>query len=216
MLARRGKRAGTSHVPAPLSYNDVIEQVSPASLRTVETLNDHELARRISHTGSVSATWAEEELCRRFAPRVRLYGLRHLHDEQAAADLMQRVLLLTIQKLRAGAVRELDRIGSFILGVARTMAHEARRQNRREEPLPDTDPLPFLPPEPDTFAAERLRGCLETLPERERSVVVLTYYGEQSSAEIGASLALAEGNIRIIRHRAIARLRECIGVGAAA
>ena len=30
---------------------------------------------------------AEAELIRRMAPRVRLYGLRHLRDEEAADDL---------------------------------------------------------------------------------------------------------------------------------
>ena len=30
---------------------------------------------------------AEAEFCRRFAPRIRLYGLRHLRNEAAAADL---------------------------------------------------------------------------------------------------------------------------------
>jgi RNA polymerase sigma-70 factor, ECF subfamily len=32
---------------------------------------------------------AEAEMCRRLAPRIRLYGLCHLRDEQAAADLTQ-------------------------------------------------------------------------------------------------------------------------------
>jgi hypothetical protein len=32
---------------------------------------------------------AEHELCVQLAPRIRLYGLRHLRDEAAAADLVQ-------------------------------------------------------------------------------------------------------------------------------
>ena len=42
---------------------------------------------------------AEAELYRRFAPRVRLYGLRHLRDEDEARDLSQQVMLLVIEKL---------------------------------------------------------------------------------------------------------------------
>ena len=60
---------------------------------------DGDLARAIAaRAGTADA--AETELYRRFAPRVRLYGLRHLRDEDAARDLMQQVLLLTIEKLR--------------------------------------------------------------------------------------------------------------------
>ena len=49
--------------------------------------SDSELARRIG-TGSDRA--AEAEFYRRMAPRVRLYGLRHLRNASAAEDLMQR------------------------------------------------------------------------------------------------------------------------------
>jgi hypothetical protein len=63
---------------------------------------DAHLARRVIASGPDGAEPEEAELYRRFAPRVRLYGLRHLGDEHAAADLVQRVLLLTIEKLRRG------------------------------------------------------------------------------------------------------------------
>src|SRR5687767_10700647 len=67
--------------------------------------HDAELARRIAEAAPGMAREAEAELYRRLAPRVRLYGLRHLRDEQAAADLAQQVLLMTIEKLRAGELR---------------------------------------------------------------------------------------------------------------
>jgi RNA polymerase sigma-70 factor (ECF subfamily) len=51
-------------------------------------LGDAELVRQI---GSAGGREAEAELFRRMAPRVRLYGLRHLRDEHAAEDLTQQV-----------------------------------------------------------------------------------------------------------------------------
>ena len=49
--------------------------------------DDAELARRIAAAEPGRDASAEAELCRRFAPRVRLYGLRHLrsylHDGRA-------------------------------------------------------------------------------------------------------------------------------------
>jgi RNA polymerase sigma-70 factor, ECF subfamily len=194
----------------------------PSGMRPQEDLIDRadgELAQRISVADPGGAPAEEAELCRRFAPRVRQYGLRHLRGEHAASDLMQRVLLLMIEKLRAGAVREPERISSFVLGTARRVAQEMRRGRERAVGI---DPQPFelhsllgesalALPSSDYLDAERLARCLEQLSERERTVIVLTYYQAQSAAEIAAALALQEGNVRVLRHRAIERLRRCLG-----
>jgi RNA polymerase sigma-70 factor, ECF subfamily len=169
-------------------------------------------ARRVIASGSGGAEAEEAELYRRFAPRVRLYGLRHLRDGHAAADLVQRVLLLTIEKLRAGAVRDPGRIASFVLGAARLTAGEMRRGRQREIPLPaEMAVRPDHPPS-EPLARDHLSRCLGELRERERSVVVLTYYQEQSAQDIGDALGLKEGHIRVLRHRAIGQLRSCMGL----
>ena len=41
----------------------------------------------------------EAELYRRFAPRVRLFGLRHLRNEAAAQDLVQEAFVVTLERL---------------------------------------------------------------------------------------------------------------------
>lgn len=180
------------------------------------TASDGALARAIQAGASDEARAAEAELCRRFAPRIRLFGVRHLRDETAAADLTQRVLELTLTKLRSGDVREPDRIVSFVLGAARMTAHDMRRRRAREVLAgPEvTDNLPA--PEGDglrPLASQRLAECLEALGGRERSVVLLSFYGEESAADIAAALALSAGNVRVIRHRAVERLRQCMGLG---
>ena len=102
--------------------------------------NDGDVARAVAAKVPGLAEQAETELYRRFAPRVRLYGLRHLRDEEAARDLVQQVMLLTIEKLRAGSIREVDHIGSFILGVSRTISVDLKRRDRRRERLLETFP----------------------------------------------------------------------------
>ena len=57
---------------------------------------------------------------------------------------------------------------------------------------------------------DRLARCLEGLPERDRSVIVLSFYAEAASEEIGSELGLKPGNVRVVRHRALARLRACL------
>ena len=101
----------------------------------VATQEDAALARRIAAAGAQIDSAAETELYRRLAPRVRLYGLRHLRDPHAARDLMQHVLLMTLERLRAGKVREPERIASFVLGMCRMVVLEIRRGNWRRETL---------------------------------------------------------------------------------
>ena len=150
---------------------------------------------------------------RRLAPRVRLYGLRHLRDEDAARDLAQQVMLLTIEKLRSGAIREADQIASFVLGCSRTMARDLKRREWRREKRRETFMVMDTfesPAEDSTLDADHLERCLARLADRERMVVLLTFYGEKTATEVGAELGVKEGNVRVIRHRAIERLRTCM------
>jgi RNA polymerase sigma-70 factor, ECF subfamily len=182
-------------------------------MTTTVDASDGDLARAIAAPDPGSGEAAETELYRRFAPRVRLYGLRHLRDEEAAPDLMQQVLLLTIEKLREGAVRDMDSIGSFILGASRMLATNLKRRERRREALREAFLAePTAGPEEGGAArdADRLEGCLTNLSERERMVVLLSFYGERSSQEIARTLNVSEGNVRVIRCRAIDRLRTCL------
>ena len=175
--------------------------------------SDADLARTVATRGDGSAEAAEGELYRRFAPRVRLYGLRHLRDEDAARDLVQQVMLLTIEKLRGGLVRDVDQIASFVLGVSRTMAKDLKRLEWRREKLREAFMVPDMVEAPvgdATLDVDRLETCLARLAERERMVVLLTFYAERTAGEVGRELGVKEGNVRVIRHRAIERLRTCM------
>lgn len=178
-------------------------------------LDDGALARRIAAAGATPDSAAEAELCRRLGPRVRLYGLRHLRDRQAAADLMQQVLLITLERLRAGELREPERIASFMLGTSRMTVLEMRRGAWRREALLETwgdTAEAFDAPQPLALDRDRLAGCLDALSERERSVIVLSFFADKPADEVGAELTISSGNVRVIRHRALARLRRCMGV----
>jgi RNA polymerase sigma-70 factor, ECF subfamily len=175
-------------------------------------LNDADLVRQI---GSGNDREAEAELFRRMAPRIRLYGLRHLRNEHAAEDLTQQVLITTLEALRAGRLREPEKLASFVLGICRMTVLNLRRGARRKENLlkqfgADLWAQVQLPtPHLDH---EQLSHCLQNLKERERSVVVMTFYDEQTGADVANFLGVSEANVRVIRHRAIHQLRECMGV----
>jgi len=185
----------------------------------VQEADDAALARAIAAAGAQPDRAAEDELCRRFAPRVRLYGLRHLRDPHAAADLVQQVLMTMLERLRAGAVREPDRIASFVLGMCRMVVLDLRRGALRREALLAAfgDSEAWTEPEESRALEQpRLVRCLEALAERERSVLVLSFFAERPADETARELGLSAPNVRVIRHRALAKLRECITEGAAA
>jgi RNA polymerase sigma-70 factor, ECF subfamily len=176
--------------------------------------SDAELVRQI---GSGTDRDAEAELVRRMAPRVRLYGLRHLRDAHAADDLTQQVLLTALEALRAGRLREPDKLASFVLGTCRMTVLDLRRNVRRKEHLLEQfGPQVLAPPEAvgPRLDNERLARCVQNLAERDRTVIVMTFYDEQVSADVAGFLGVSEANVRVIRHRAIRQLRSCVGAAA--
>src|SRR5262249_59475617 len=75
---------------------------------------------------------AGTELVRRCAGRIRLFGLRRLRDQAAAQDLVQEVLVTTLEALRAGRIEQPERLASFVLGACRmTVANQRRGEQRR-------------------------------------------------------------------------------------
>ena len=175
-------------------------------------LEDAELVRQIA---SGLDREAEAELCRRMAPRIRLYGLRHLRDERAAEDLAQQVLVITLETLRAGRLREPEKLASFVLGTCRmTVLDQRRNTQRKERLLEQFAPDLLAPVQPSTLHLdfEKLRRCVQSLKERERTVIVMTFYDDETSADLAGLLGVSEANVRVIRHRAIHQLRECLGV----
>jgi RNA polymerase sigma-70 factor, ECF subfamily len=170
---------------------------------------DGELARRVaSQDGDHEA---EAALCARFAPRAFPYGLQHLRDEAAAQDLAQEALLTVLAALREGRVHEPDRLASFVLGTCRLVASGWQRRERRRQELSQRMVVETtveqvhgeLPP-------ERLYGCLGQLPPREQRLLIMTFHEDRSADEIAAALGLGAGNVRVLRHRALARLRQCV------
>lgn len=158
---------------------------------------------------------AEAELFRRMAPRIRLYGMRHLKNEDAAEDLVQQVMVTTLEALRAKQLREPEKLASFVLGTCRMTVVDQRRTAQRRERLMGMYGAELAPPAGEPSAGldyERLRLCVQSLRERERTVVLMTFFDERTGADLAGFMGVSEANVRVIRHRAIQQLRLCMGV----
>ena len=176
--------------------------------------SDGEIARAIAAVPAGAAQAEESELYRRFAHRVRMYGRKHLRDEAAADDLAQQVMLVTIEKLRAGEIRNADEIGSFILGTSRMQAGSMQRRARRRESLTARFHVPEISVDPSDAAPdiEAMERCLGRLAERDRRVLILSFYAEKASPQIAEELGVTATVVRVARHRALGRLRDCVGL----
>ena len=134
-------------------------------------------------------------------------------------DLAQAVLLRVLEALRAGRLRAPERLGAFVLSACRQGVRDAQRTERRraearERYAPELAAEPAAPPYATGLGLdlERLRGCVERLASRARTVVALCFYGERSGEEVAQELGTTAGNVRVIRHRALAQLQACMGL----
>lgn len=172
------------------------------------------LLSTLTEGGSPAARLAaERELCVQLAPRIRLYGLRHLRNEAGAADLVQEVLLVFLEAARGGRVEDPEHVERFVLGICRNLVARSRRNERRarsfgEAVLPLFDSA--LPAAFTRVDAGQLALCLGMMARREQRVVVLTFQEEQTADEIAAALETSPGNVRVLRHRAVAALQRCM------
>jgi RNA polymerase sigma-70 factor (ECF subfamily) len=176
-----------------------------------EELPDAELVQRIAARDE-SARDAEAALCRRFAPRVRLYGLRHLGGEDGARELVQMVLLGVLEAARAGRIEDPAKTERFVLGVCRNTVLRVRQVERRTSPTESeklTELLGGFVPKHRADAGQLL-PCIDALEERARTVIMLTFAEERETDEIARALSMTTGNVRVARHRAIDALRRCI------
>jgi len=158
----------------------------------------------------------EQQLCVTYAARIRAYGLRHLRDATAAQDLVQAVLMAVLQAVRANRIEDPSRLDHYVFGTCRNTVMDMRRGDARQRKIAETAkavvPEGYIP----SFAGVdriRLEGCLAGLEARARTIVLATFLEGRDAGEIGAELELSAGNVRVIRHRALAQLQSCVEGG---
>ena len=151
-------------------------------------------------------TSAFAELAESHRPRLRLLALRLVDDPEEAEDVVQEGLLHAYLGLTQ--LREPERFGGWLGAIVLNLARMALRRRgayRRALARAVTEPRAGLG---DVDTVARVRESIELLPQHEREVVALHYVDGLSCEEVGASLGLSAGAVRVRLHRARARLRD--------
>lgn len=149
------------------------------------------------------------DLYDRHAGWVRAVAYNATRDLTDAQDLAQEVFLRAYRGL--GDLRDHERFGSWLMGIARTAAMEWRRRRARDphryaggelecpvqaEPLSDDESI------------ERLREAVAALPERERQAVYVFYLQDRSAEDARNVLNLSRAGLYRLLGRARKRLER--------
>jgi RNA polymerase sigma factor (sigma-70 family) len=132
-----------------------------------------------------------------------------IHDREAARDLAQDALIAALSALRAGSLREADRLAAFVHGVGRNVANNYLR---RRQTAPLEVPLdPEAIPAADSDVEERDRRAiaaraLRSLPATDRQVLGLTLVDGLKPAEIAQRLGEHVDVIRTRKSRALKKV----------
>ncbi len=186
----------------------------PDAREAIETIENSELVRRIAARLADAAS-AEAELCRRFSTRAQLYGLKHLKNRELARDLAQGVLVAVLLAARDDKILDPGQLERFVLGTCRNVASRLRELDLQARPTeaPELEALAGAAPALEVIDQSALYGCLRKLDARGRRVVYLAFHEQASAEEIATGLGTTAGNVRVLRHRAVAQLRECLDGG---
>ncbi|MGH9127959.1 MAG: RNA polymerase sigma factor [Acidimicrobiales bacterium] len=135
-----------------------------------------------------------------YTPMVRLAYLL-TGSSAVAEDVVQEAFIRV--RARLGSV---DRPVAYLRAA---VVNGSRNHHRHVEVERRLAPLSAAP-EGFVDQVDELGDALATLPERQRTVLVLRYYQGLSEAEIAAVLDCRAGTVKSLAHRGLASLRKVI------
>jgi len=155
---------------------------------------------------------SESVLAAHFSRRVFAMALSRVREEEAARDLTQDILTSVIVALRAGRLREADRLTGFVLATARNrISNHFREQSRRPSMEEATETLE-APPTVDRVEVkeqrEHLRKALDRLDGPDREILRLNLIESERPEEIGRRMGLSTEAVRQRKSRALRKLFE--------
>lgn len=172
-----------------------------------------ELATRIA--GGDGA--AEGELVERTRRTLLFLCRRHTRGEEDALDLYQETLIVALEKIRRGEVRQPERLAGFLRALVKNLAVQRYRRVAYELEKPMETP----PDRADEASPDPLGGLLEREREalthqlletlrvpRDREILFRYYIAEEGSEHICTELGIETEHLYRILHRARSRYRR--------
>lgn len=141
---------------------------------------------------------------------------RHDRSYASADDVAQEVCLAVLTAL-PGYQDQGRPFLAFVYGIAAHKVADAHRAAARDraEPVAEVPDEPELSAGPEQHAlrgelSDRMGALLRVLPAKQREILVLRVAVGLSAEETAAAVGSTPGAVRVIQHRALARLRRAL------
>lgn len=159
---------------------------------------------------------ALSELYLTYFPRVYRYILARTGNSHDAEDLAEEVFMRVLEAIERFQWREAP-FSAWLFRIAHNaVISQRRKETARGKSGPLSDSLPVDSAGPDELVENRLAlnevmAAAQKLPEAQRQVIAYRFGAGLSVAETAQAMGKGEGNVKVIQHKAIAKLREMMG-----
>jgi RNA polymerase sigma-70 factor (ECF subfamily) len=164
---------------------------------------------------------AFEELYDRYAARAYRVARSVCSDHGRAEDAVQEAFA-AVWHNRAAYLNERGTVAAWLLSVVRYRSIDIIRRDAKHANHQAGEEMILSRREPGENMADRvvaridagrLHALLQRLPDYQREVIVLAYYGELTHREIAAELGLPAGTVKGRMRLGLEKLRTDIGPG---
>jgi RNA polymerase sigma-70 factor, ECF subfamily len=164
---------------------------------------------------------AFDELLRRFSPKLVAFGCKYLSHTESE-ELAQEAFMVLLR--RAPKPEGIPKVAAFLFKTMRLLIRNAHRRHVTEAATQDLLVAEVVEAAAVTALEDRLIAHADRPRMRERLVaaldeacnpleqdVVLLVLEEQDIESIAASLEITSGHARVLKHRALSKLRATLG-----
>ena len=167
----------------------------------------------VARTGDEAAL---SELYRLYFPRVYRYILARTGNTYDAEDLAEEVFIHMLNAIERFQWRQAP-FSAWLFRIAHNAVISQRRKDgARGRPVPLSDGLSVNSQGPEELVANRMAlseimRAAQGLPDAQRQVISLRFAAGLSVAETAGVMGKGEGNVKVIQHKALVKLREVMG-----
>jgi RNA polymerase sigma-70 factor (ECF subfamily) len=159
------------------------------------------------------AAW--DSLFKRYQLPLYVYVFELVHEEQTSLDVVQETFISAVRHI--GGLRDENKFGSWLFGIAHQKCIQRWRKKCHEEPLCDevNETVTDLEPGPDELLVAKEQEAefmqlLNQLTIPHRSVLLLHFIEEFSLEEIAAITGSSLGTVKSRLHYAKRSLRKLL------
>jgi RNA polymerase sigma-70 factor (ECF subfamily) len=151
----------------------------------------------------------QEHFVAYFNELIQLKLRSRLQSPQAIEDVRQETYTRVFAALRAGKIRQPERLGAFVNSMCNNVLLEQYRASARHSSLEDEEQKDFPALTVDvlgTIAAkqmgEKVRSILEEMPEKDRRLLREVFLEERDKDDVCRDFGVDRDYLRVLLHRA--------------